>query len=1082
MILFLTLQDLSGSDIKEKHKQVFEQHIDLLIVDESHFGARAQSYGEVIYSNSSERKKFFKNQQQDGSDNNTEINALDNIKELSPDYTLHLSGTPYRILMGNEFSNPKQIVGKVQFEDILDAKAKWFEEHLDEPEWKNPYFGFPQMVRFAFNLNDDAKQKVEDLTKDGKMSQLNELFGPMANNKDDDNHVKFKHESYVLKTLQALDGSVESESIFPILNYDKLKEGKMAHHIVMVLPFKASCDAMEKLLTDYKDDFFNFSNYEIINIAGHDAPSRQDAKNKIKNYANEGKKTISLTVNKMLTGVTVPQWDAMIFLKDTQSPQEYDQAIYRLQSPYVTKQVDENGKILNKEDLKPQTLLIDFAPNRMMSIEQYKAFVLTASEGGVGNAKVKESLIRQMIASPIITINNEKLTQVQPTDVLKYIAAYSSEKGIIEEAGEISVDLSILENDIIKAAIDREHELGSKSGIQFGQNEDGDDETDAGDVDSEPSDDDDDEGADGDGSTDTAESKDSNDSLAKKIQNYYLRILFYAFLSGETEINNLVDVVDSFDRNQRLAKHLGIEKSVLLKIDRALTNPWVRSELDNKISNANALLADNSVEPSEKIARAIRSFKRISESEVFTSKKITELMVEQVLAEIDFTNFNTNPKLFIDIASKSGIYLLVLFDKLLTQDVDSEIAKNCLYAVATSPVAYEFTRKVYELMGLPVDHIVDIEWASSYELIKEKEKPYVIDGLSQYYFKGDENMKFDVVVGNPPYQDENVGNNNQAAPIYNLFFDLAEKIAAKYCLIAPARFLTNQGATPKAWNKKMLNDNHLKIAYFNSKSKEVFPNIDIKGGVVVIHRDKDKEFGAIDTFIPFEELSSIYGKVKKITKGNICGFVYSPDSYRLTDTMFEENPNLVGRTDDSHAKAVASSIFERYPEVFSNTKPSDGDNYIQIYGRQNGERTYKFIKRKYVAQHNNLDKWKVFVPGANGTGAIGEIVSTPVIGQPVIGHNQTFVSLGEFDTEFEAEALLKYIKSKFGRVMLGIMKTTQNNQSKNTWSKVPMQNFTPDSDIDWTKSIPEIDQQLYTKYSLSQEEIEFIEEKVKPME
>ena len=75
-------------------------------------------------------------------------------------------------------------------------------------------------------------------------------------------------------------------------------------------------------------------------------------------------------------------------------------------------------------------------------------------------------------------------------------------------------------------------------------------------------------------------------------------------------------------------------------------------------------------------------------------------------------------------------------------------------------------------------------------------------------------MKFDVVVGNPPYQDENVGSNNQATPVYNYFYDLAETIANKYSLISPARFLSNQGATPKAWNKKMLSDNHLKIECF----------------------------------------------------------------------------------------------------------------------------------------------------------------------------------------------------------------------------------------------------------------------------
>jgi hypothetical protein len=179
---------------------------------------------------------------------------------------------------------------------------------------------------------------------------------------------------------------------------------------------------------------------------------------------------------------------------------------------------------------------------------------------------------------------------------------------------------------------------------------------------------------------------------------------------------------------------------------------------------------------------------------------------------------------------------------------------------------------------------------------------------------------------------------------------------------------------------------------------------------------------------------------------------------------------------------VSSSVFTRYPEIFSEDKANDGEDYIQIYGRLTRERVYRWVKRKFVAQHPNLDKWKIFVPGANGTGAIGEIISTPVIGQPVIGHNQTFVSLGAFDTEFEAEALLKYIKSKFGRSMLGIMKTTQNNQSKNTWSKVPVQNFTQNSDIDWTKTIPEIDQQLYKKYGLDHNEINFIESKVKEMD
>lgn len=343
-------------------------------------------------------------------------------------------------------------------------------------------------------------------------------------------------------------------------------------------------------------------------------------------------------------------------------------------------------------------------------------------------------------------------------------------------------------------------------------------------------------------------------------------------------------------------------------------------------------------------------------------------------------------------------------------------------------------------------------------------------------------MKFDVVLGNPPYQDQNVGNNNQATPIYNYFYELAEKIGNEYCLISPARFLSNQGATPKAWNKKMLNDEHLEIEYVNSKSMAVFPGVDIKGGVAILHRNRDKNFGAIDTFIPFDELRSIFHKIKLCSENTLSSMVFSPDSYRFTDRVFEDHPELRNRTDASHLRAVASSVFIRYPEIFFDELPQDGEKYSQIYGRLSGQRTYKYVKRIYIAEHANLDKWKVILPGANGTGAFGETLSTPIIGEPGIAHSQTFVSIGAFDTKFEAEALLKYIKSKFGRAMLGIMKTTQNNQSKNSWSKVPLQNFTETlNDVDWNDAINKIDEQLYEKYGLSSDEKMFIEDNVKSM-
>ena len=108
-------------------------------------------------------------------------------------------------------------------------------------------------------------------------------------------------------------------------------------------------------------------------------------------------------------------------------------------------------------------------------------------------------------------------------------------------------------------------------------------------------------------------------------------------------------------------------------------------------------------------------------------------------------------------------------------------------------------------------------------------------------------------------------------------------------------------------------------------------------------------------------------------------------------------------------------------------------------------------------------------------------MTTPLVGVPLVGHTQTFISIGSFESRVIADNCLKYIKTKFARTMLGILKITQLN-NKPTWKYVPLQDFTENSDIDWSVSISEIDKQLYKKYGLSEEEIKFIEEKVKEME
>ncbi len=346
--------------------------------------------------------------------------------------------------------------------------------------------------------------------------------------------------------------------------------------------------------------------------------------------------------------------------------------------------------------------------------------------------------------------------------------------------------------------------------------------------------------------------------------------------------------------------------------------------------------------------------------------------------------------------------------------------------------------------------------------------------------KGEGQMKFDVVIGNPPYQEEIEGANTQARPIYHLFMDESYKISDKTVLVTPARFLANTGGTPKKWNHKMLNSRHLKVKFYELKSNKVFPGTDIKGGVVITYHDKNKNFEPIETFIADPILDRIYRKVKKLEEPSLSEIMYGSDSHKFLDVMFEEHPELMDRTDSSHRNAVSTNVFKRYPEVFT-LNPYEDIEYVQIIGRDNNERSLKYLKKSYLREHPNLEFWKIILPKANGSGALGEVLSTPLIGEPLIGYSQTFISIGKFDTKIEAVACFKYIKTKFARVMLGILKLTQDNPPA-TWSKVPLQDFTVDSDIDWSQSIEDIDRQLYRKYGLSQEEIEFIESKVRAMD
>ena len=344
-------------------------------------------------------------------------------------------------------------------------------------------------------------------------------------------------------------------------------------------------------------------------------------------------------------------------------------------------------------------------------------------------------------------------------------------------------------------------------------------------------------------------------------------------------------------------------------------------------------------------------------------------------------------------------------------------------------------------------------------------------------------MKWDFAIGNPAYQDQTIGDNKgYAPPIYDKFLDAAVEIADKVEMIHPARFLFNAGSTPKAWNEKMLSDPHFKVLHYVEDASTVFSNTDIKGGVAITYHDKNQDFGAISVFTKYVELNQIIKKVLAIdTFTPFSSIVITRTAYRLTPKLHEDFPKAITQLSKGHAFDMSTNIFDRIPEVFSDSEPNDQFEYIQILGRTNNTRAFKFIRRDYVNNVVNLNKYKILIPKANGVGAFGEVISQPQICGPKIGSTETFIGIGIFDTESEAQSALKYVKTKFARALLGVLKTTQD-ITPDKWKYVPLQDFTETSDINWNTSIANIDKQLYKKYGLTQEEIDFIENNVKEME
>ena len=342
-------------------------------------------------------------------------------------------------------------------------------------------------------------------------------------------------------------------------------------------------------------------------------------------------------------------------------------------------------------------------------------------------------------------------------------------------------------------------------------------------------------------------------------------------------------------------------------------------------------------------------------------------------------------------------------------------------------------------------------------------------------------MKFDFVIGNPPYQ-ETIGkdtdsNSSLSKQLFPIFVEEAIKLGAdKVMLITPSRWFAGD-AQDKSFLKMrefIQNNNHIKVMYNYKNAREVFPNAEIKGGVSFFLFDK--EYTGKVRFINSEN-----GTVKEEIRN-----------------LFEEGMDII--ISDSLNYGILSKIKERV-DFIPLTTITTGRNAFGIIGKQDvvdeistkdkfdgaielrckGDEI-RWTSRENVTKNiDTIDKYKVYISKSAGSpNKDFKVIGMPYVGEKASVCTDSLIPIGKFETREEAENLAKYMKTKFLRYMVFIIKMSQN-VTQIVYKFVPLQDFTDKSDIDWTVSVEEIDKQLYKKYNLSTEEIDVIEKTIKEM-
>lgn len=1081
-IYFASIQDLGGSErvggkAGVKNELLFDIDWDLVVIDEAHEGTQTALGQNIIQAVSHDKTKL-----------------------------LILSGTPFNLLDG--FKDEQVYTWDYVMEQT--AKTKWAIEKPDQP---NPYESLPKISMYTFEMKN--KDKYADETKSFNFKEFFRV----------DDSGKFVHENDVNGFLDEIT-KTNKQTNYPFSTADFRNE---LRHTLWLLPGVKAAAALKELMQ--KHPIFG-KEYRIINvvddgdIADGDAQRKEldndvDRVRQVITDNPSATKTITLTVRKLTTGVNVKEWTAVMFLSNTNSAMQYLQAAFRAQTPFSDP----------KLGMKTNAYIFDFAPDRALTV-MAESTRLSTKTGKLISAVQKQEMSKLLNFMPIIGNSGNGMKPYNVDNLLTQIKKVYAEKAVrsgFDDDSLYSDALLMLNNADVEAFKDLQKIVGStkseKIDNKVNVNNQGltQEEYDTANR--------------GEKKPKKQRTEEEEKAIEKKKELSTQRKTMISILRGisiripmmiygmpidideDVDIDTFINNVDEQSWQEFMPKGVtkGKFKSFAKYYDADVFIEAGRI-IRRKVKELDLL---DPIQRAEELATIFGTFKNPDKETVLTPWRVVNMHLGKTIGGFSFfddtytdttidgapanhwTNTDETNSVFredvriLEINSKTGLYPLyaaislykLAFDKLNANQAGKftaadqeklwqDILQKNIFVVAKTPMAKTITERTlagyrgYRTNVAFIDGIV------------ENAKQEVNKGVKNIK-EAFNNMKFDVVIGNPPYQEsDNQSGKGSAKPIYDKFIEIAIDLNPNIItLITPSVwFLGGKGLDQ--FRNNMLNDIHFKTFHNYITAKDVFPTVNLRGGVnyFVWSKYYDNSKTGIRV-VTIQNNKVIDDGVREFKLSESDLFISENKALALLNRLVTDN--VIDMAYETSDIMLYKFVSERNPFGFTTVekdfKIKNFDGAITMFASK-GKKYYLNIDQ--IKKHRAwINKYKLFTPFANNIGTdLNDDNLNYIIGQPNEIANETFLTIGaDLDLNQQStDALGKYLQTKFVRLLISLAKANQNGTQK-TYRFVPLQDFTANSDIDWTKSVSEIDQQFYMKYGLDDTEIQFIETHVKEM-